>query len=224
MSGLFRKFLGEPQPSNEDIMYGAQPDMEERLARKRRLEERKERFQDLSDRVAEIPSMAVEVPHGHMAHAAIYEPAKFPDGKVCGYAVCIHVSCFSSKEVPFDFERLIDYDRDVWSLLASKIKRVKGREGDWLQLKSNKWRPEVYAVGQFTEGATFRPDDHPELLDRLVRALNRLDARNLPRNRLFENHACVVHMRPYAYWSGDARVEFDRTGVGMAIERVGVRV
>ncbi|MNV95720.1 hypothetical protein D3C71_1906430 [compost metagenome] len=94
----------------------------------------------------------------------------------------------------------------------------RGLDHEHVSLRS-RIRPEVYTLDH--DKAL---ENEPGRLDRLVKELERLDARNLPRDRVFLGRRCRVHAKLFAYWTGGSYPRMDRMDLKLGVLKVGVRL
>lgn len=193
----------------------AELDRETEEARRRheeRLKERSDVVDALRAEVDEMPEVAITLEAGEFAFASVYSTPiahDMPDGFKPQYGMTVPADRVLAAFADPDWKRLL--------LTYASFKPADGGRSsmpwDYARL-SNRNRPEVYTISKLGM------ENLPEDLDRLIAQFLRLEARNRPRDCVFEGKRLKVHLRPYVYWTGS--LSYDKLGIGLSFKRVGV--
>lgn len=197
---------------------------------------RQREFEDLKAWAESLPELVLRLRPGEAHFAAVYEPATpMPGGPISaafyGMTVPMERLMEASGDLPEEqmdrfVEELVRHVRVVPGGGTLRSGRPNPVPFDSVHLKG-RFRPEVYTVSR-TELTYGQPSENrPEDLDRLVRARERLRARNLPGSRLFLDRELVVHVRVAAWGTqhggGAPRYDrMDRSGLSLSPVKVGV--
>lgn len=198
--------------------------------RQRRVDE----FEELKAWADSLPELVLRLRPGEAHFAAVYEPlAPFGERSASHYGMTVPVDRVmeASGDLPEE-----EMDRFVEEFGRYVTVRPGGgvlRNGmpnpipfDAVHLKG-KFRPEVFTLTQGNHAYGSSKMNGHEELDRLVKARERLRARNLPEGRLFTDSALVVHVKVSCWWTmhGQSRPRYshmDRKGMALAPVKVGI--